>query len=139
MVRDNLFLVERMNYIWEKYFPDILEINPVSIYFGRKAQYRLGSICLIRNGNHIVSKIIINGYLRNTKIPQFVIDAVIAHEICHYAHGFSSLHQRSKKYPHKGGVIDDEITKRNLDTIFDLEIRWLNNNWSNYIQIVELT
>ena len=51
---------------------------------------------------------------KNQKIPQVVVDHTIAHEMIHYAHGFSSKRIRMHKYPHAGGVVQKEMRKRGM-------------------------
>lgn len=51
---------------------------------------------------------------KDTSIPVEVVDHTIAHELCHYTHGFSSPKKQLHKYPHSGGVIQQELAERNL-------------------------
>ncbi len=62
---------------------------------------------------------------KNEAIPQPVVDHTIAHELCHYAHGFSSPHPRLHKYPHEGGVIKREMEERNLGFLYHAYQKWV--------------
>lgn len=122
-MRGNLWLEKRLNKIWEKYFADVKKTNPIIVRFGREAVFRFGSIRLdLRNK---VSYVTINGRFRNPKYPAKVIDHTLAHELVHYAQGFSSENPRLHRYPHRGGVIDKELRARGLDHLVDFYKSWV--------------
>lgn len=131
--RDNKWLRNRLKYLWLKHFSDVQIINTIIIKFGRPARTRLGSIKPGRKYREEHSIITINGYFTDPQIPEFVVDAVIAHEFMHYAHGFASPHQQAFKHPHKGGVVNWDMKERGLDKTLKLEKKWLKENWRNYI------
>lgn len=79
------------------------------------------------------SCITINGYFQDPEIPEFVVDAIIAHEFMHYAHGFASPHQQAYRHPHKGGVVTWDLKERGLGDILKLEKSWIKKNWKNYL------
>lgn len=110
--RDNNWLLSRLDLIWSKYFSDVEQTNPVHIRFGRYSKYRLGSIKLNRKTNH--SFITITAMFKDHKIPTQVVDHTLAHELVHYAHGFSSKRARLHKYPHAGGVVRQELEERGV-------------------------
>ena len=62
---------------------------------------------------------------KDEKIPVEVVDHTIAHELCHYAHGFSSPKTRLHKYPHHGGIIKKELEARNLHQLVKAYRLWL--------------
>lgn len=123
--RDDNWLLSRMDYLWSKHFSDILQDNPVFIKFGRYSQYRLGSIRLDKTTNK--TYITITSMFRSESIPVSVIDHTIAHELCHYAHGFSSPKTRLHKYPHHGGVIKKELGARGLGNTVKAYSIWLKS------------
>ncbi|MFA5926975.1 MAG: hypothetical protein WCT32_01380 [Patescibacteria group bacterium] len=137
-MRDDSYLQERLQIIWERHFPDVPRPNDVQIRFGRKAKKRLGSICS-RGGNDLRNnfdtQILINGHFQSKKIPEYVIDATIAHELCHYTHGFSSPLPRRCLHPHKGGVVEKELERRGISHWADDEWKWLQNNWKTTTNI----
>lgn len=126
-MRDNKWLKRKLEAIWSRYFGDIQPINPVFVRFGRPAKTRLGSIKLGRK--KVNTYITITGFFKDERVPEFVLDAVLAHELTHYAHGFNSPLQKLFHYPHKHRVVDRELTKRGLDDIVVLQKKWLKKNW----------
>jgi len=135
-MRDNNYLQDRLDKIWDRYFSDIGQVNDVIIKFGRRARSRLGSIrqeALKGLSSTKPTTIIINGLLKDENIPEFIVDSVIAHEMVHYAHGFASPHQKKYATPHAGGIIKKEMVGRGLEDLFVLQKRWLKENWQGYI------
>lgn len=124
-MRDNQWLLGRLEAIWEQYFSDTPQKNEVFIGFGRKSKYRFGSIRLKLNDNS--THIRINGLFRNQSIPQEIVDHTIAHELVHYSHGFSSLQPRLHRYPHRGGIIDKELSDRNLGHLVRFYHSWVES------------
>jgi|SRR5581483_6005778 len=124
-MRDNQWLLGRLEAIWEQYFSDTPQKNEVFVGFGRKSKYRFGSIRLrlADNSTHIR----INGLFRNEQIPQEIVDHTIAHELVHYSHGFSSLQPRLHRYPHRGGIIDKELRDRNLGHLVKFYHSWVES------------
>lgn len=110
--RDNSWLVSRLDHIWSNYFANVDQANPILIKFGRYSKYRLGSIKLSRRTNK--SLITITGMFKDEKIPSEVVDHTLAHELVHYAHGFSSKRTRLHKYPHAGGIVQREMNERGM-------------------------
>lgn len=123
LIRDNNWLLSRLDHLWDKHFEDISQVNPVFIRFGRYSKYRLGSIKLDRKTGK--SYIIITGMFKSAKIPQEVIDHTIAHELVHYTHGFSSKRIRLHKYPHAGGVVDKELSQRGMSYLIKSYKTWV--------------
>lgn len=141
-MRDNIWLEEKLEYIWKNYFNSVEKINPVIIRFGRKARRRFGSIKL-ENPRRLFYKkitakdksiITINGYFKNNIIPDYVIDLTIAHELVHYAHGFNSAHTRNFKYPHQGKIVERELIDRELGSMLKLQENWVKRNWFNFLK-----
>lgn len=122
-IRDNNWLLYRLDSIWLKHFPDVEQANPIHIRFGRYSKYRLGSIKLNRRTDH--SHIVITGMFKDLKIPTEVVDHTLAHELVHYAHGFSSKRARLHKYPHAGGIVQKEMRKRGMDYLVKAYKSWI--------------
>lgn len=110
--RDDVWLLSRLDYIWSNFFSSVSQDNPVFIKFGRFSRSRLGSIRMDLKTKF--SYIIITAMFKDERIPVEVVDHTIAHELCHYTHGFSSPKRRLHKYPHSGGVIKQELESRGL-------------------------
>jgi hypothetical protein len=141
-MRDNKWLAQRLKYIWERYFPEVIQKNDVIVRFGRRSRNRLGSIQLETERPSLVyvglrrllglkpkTIIILNGYAKSNRVPEFVIDAIIAHELSHYAHGFGSVHRQKFRYPHKHGVVRSELQRRGLEELFKKQKAWTKLNW----------
>lgn len=122
-MRDNNWLLSRLDFLWGRYFADVPQINPVFIRFGKFARFRFGSIRLDPSSKKTF--ITISGMFRDGKIPQGIVDHTIAHELCHYTHGFSSPHTRLHRYPHEGGVIKKEMEKRGLIYLYKAYRSWI--------------
>ncbi len=134
MQRNNKWLKDKLKTIWQRYFSDIKVANNIFVKFGRPARTRLGSIKLGRRNIDVNTVITINGYFTDPKVPEFVVDGVLAHELTHYAHGFASPHTQKHRYPHLGGVVREEMTDRGLKNLLALEKRWIKNNWIKYLK-----
>jgi len=131
-MRDNFFLKQRLDHLWKEHFSDVPKSNRVDIRFGRCAEKRLGSIR--QRIDHTDTLIMLNGHFRDKKIPNYIIDATIVHELCHYAYGFSSPLPQLSKFPHRGGVVKKELLKRGLGELLEKETSWLNKNWTKYLK-----
>ncbi len=123
--RDDIWLLSRLNNLWEEYFDNVSQDNPVFIRFGRFSRFRLGSIRLERHNKK--SYITVTGMFKDPRIPIEVVDHTIAHELCHYAHGFSSTKPRLHKYPHHGGVIKKELESRGMHKLVKAYAKWLDH------------
>lgn len=137
MIRDHKWLKFRLETIWEKFFPDIVVANNVFVKFGRHCKTRLGSIKYGRKTDDPNTIITINGHFKNPGIPEFVVDAVLAHELTHYAHGFASPHEQKYVNPHLRGVVKNEMVDRGLKKLLQLEKSWVKSNWRNFLKTYE--
>jgi hypothetical protein len=151
LIRDNKYLENLLYSIWEEYFPDIARKNLVIIKFGKYSKRQLGSIKRANGDTRIkgllreyldllniqdeksVSVITITRFFENEDIPEYVIISTIAHELCHYAHGFNSPLPKKFQYPHQGGIVKKEMDNRGLREIRTMTRSWLKKNWSKYI------
>lgn len=124
--RDDHWLEVELRSIWRGHFSDVVEANPVGIGWGRRARSRFGSIRLMKDGS---SRILINGAFRSRRVPVAVVRATIAHELVHYAHGFSSKHPQLYRHPHHGGIVDRELVARGLGEVLDLQKSWTKEEW----------
>lgn len=140
-MRDNAWLESKLDSIQREYFADVNFCNNIVIKFGRKARTRLGSIrkqygnsFRRRLLNRYDSEILINGIFKQDFIPEYVIDATIGHELCHYAHGFSSPLPQLSRYPHSGRLVDKEMIKRGMGDMLLNQKKWLKVNWIRIIK-----
>jgi len=146
-MRNNSFLEDMLYDLWDNHFCDIPRKNLVVIKFGKYSKRQLGSIKLARDGTRIkgllkkklddydiqddksITVITITSYYKNECIPEYVIRATVAHELCHYAHGFSSPLEKRFLNPHQGNIIKKELMKRDLIEEQNQADAWLKENW----------
>lgn len=122
-VRNNVWLLSRLDHLWTEHFADVSQDNPVFIKFGRYSKFRLGSI---KQHRHSKSSIItITGMFKDPRIPMDVVDHTIGHELVHYTHGFSSSKPRLHKYPHAGGIVDTEMKGRGMGYLIKGYKNWV--------------
>lgn len=130
IIRDDRWLLSRLDYIWTRYFSDVPQNNRVFIRFGRFAKLRLGSIKYNKKTHDTIMTI--TSMFRSKLIPKDVIDHTIAHELIHYSHGFSSPHAKLHKYPHAGGVIKLEMLDRGMKELFYAYKEWIKTYQKSY-------
>lgn len=140
-MRNNEWLENRMEFVQRKHFADINILNTLTIRFGRRAKTRLGSIKKVypkslieKLAGKFETEILITGYFRDEKVPKYVIDATIGHELCHYAHGFSSPLPQLANHPHRGGIVSKELAKRGLGALEKKQKIWIKKNWQKFIR-----
>lgn len=122
-LRDNIWLLSRLDHLWSKHFSDVKQTNKVFIKFGRFSKLRLGSIKLDKLTGY--SLITITKMFADPKIPSEVVDHTIGHELVHYSQGFSSPHPRLHRYPHEGGVVKREMTSRGMIKELKVYLDWI--------------
>ena len=130
-MRDDEFLKIRLDYIWQLAFLDIKKKNKIHIKFKGKWKNKFGHIKKLKNCD---SEIVVNGYFRNEKIPDYIIDLTIAHELVHYSHGFNSPLPKLYSHPHKGGVVNKDLKKRGFSSLIKLERKWVKNEWKEIVE-----
>ncbi len=146
-MRDNKYLENLLYDLWDNHFCDVPRKNLVIIKFGKYSKRQLGSIKLANRYTKIkglmkqrkeelevqdeksVTVITITRYFQNEIVPEFVIRATIAHELCHYTHGFQSPLEKRFDHPHRGNVIKKELAKRDLLEQEKEAEKWLKENW----------
>lgn len=133
MKRDEIWLQQVLDKIWDNYFPDVGQDNDVRIVFGRRAKRRLGSISL-DPADRKTSIITINSLFKLPDVPEYVVEATIVHELTHYAHGFSSPLEQAQRHPHAGGVMRREFVERGLLELYLQQKRWLKDNWQTLVE-----
>ncbi len=150
-MRNTQFLENTLYDLWENHFCDIPRKNLVLIKYGKYSKRQLGSIKLANKRTKIkgllknkeqdyiaqddkrITVITVTRYFQNEIVPEFVVRATIAHELCHYAHGFSSPLQKRFEKPHQGSVIKKELKKRGLLEKQIEADRWFKENWLDII------
>ncbi|MBN1618504.1 hypothetical protein JW887_04125 [Candidatus Dojkabacteria bacterium] len=152
--RTNAWLEYQMFEIWENHFADVPRKNLVIIKFGKSSKRQLGSIKWAKDNTGIksimkkksmqalhkiqddkrITVITITKHFQSLEVPDYVVQSTIAHEMCHYTHGFNSPLNQLYDFPHQGGIIHRELTKRGLGLIHTKAKRWIKTNWVNFIK-----
>lgn len=135
-MRTNQWLAERLHTLHEAHFADVPIGNTLYVRFGRATRSRLGSIIAKPSSQHTkpVTYITVNNLFRDETVPEYVIDAVLAHEFAHYTHGFHSPLEQRYKHPHRGGVVDKEIRARGAGELLDQQGRWLKTEYRDFLR-----
>lgn len=148
ITRDEIWLQQRLDALWQSYFANVERANEVLVRFGQKSRTRLGSIGMegwsgvTRPGRAYTSRlkidegtsiITLTGYFKDPRVPDYVIDATIGHELVHYAHGFHSPHPQLYRHPHQGGIVDKEMMRRGMGDILIAQRKWLKQEWITVI------
>jgi len=134
-VRDNAWLADQLDHIWDSWFQDVERITPISIRFVRPWKRRLAVIYLTDHEQR--SFIGVNRYLRDIRVPYTVCLVTIAHELAHYAHGFGSDHPRRYRHPHRGNVVQRELSRRGLGAELHFYTDWTNDCWFDLLPDLE--
>lgn len=137
--------------IWEEYFADIPRKNLVLIKYGKYSKARLGSIKWVRNKTGIkkiyktyrsehesqdderITLITLTRFFSDPEVPEEILKATIAHELVHYAHGFNSPLPKLYNHPHRGKVVEIELERRGLYSMYAESEQWLKDNWRGII------
>jgi hypothetical protein len=130
-VRDQAWLAGQLDHIWDTWFADVDHVTPVSIRYVRPWKRRLAVIYLTDGDRR--SFIGVNRLLRDPRVPYTVCLVTIAHELAHYAHGFGSHHPRRYRHPHRGNVVQRELTRRGLGAEVRFYTEWTNERWFDLV------
>ena len=82
-MRDDLWLNQRFEKIWDLLFADVKKLNNVVVRFKGNWRNKFGHIRKLNDD----SEIAVNGAFKDERIPEFIIDLTLAHELIHYMHG----------------------------------------------------
>ncbi len=142
-MRDDKWLQQQLQDLLKNHFANVKISNPLEIKFGREAKYRFGSIKLVshrrRRGIKSIkgliravgddtpkkSLITITSMFARENVPSDVVRYTIAHELSHYAHGFSSMNKRMFRHPHHGGIVNKELAERGAEHLIRAYKSWL--------------
>ncbi len=114
-------------------FPERGVTNLLVVKWGRRWRNTLGHIKPLESKD-FGSVIEINSLMKSTEVPEFVIDAVLMHELVHYFQGFGSNHEQKSKHPHKGGVVDKELARLGWGELITQSDKWIKENWHPLVQ-----
>jgi hypothetical protein len=126
-MRDDEWLNQRFEQIWQLFFPDVEKKN-VFIKWKGHWKNKFGHITTTKGGK---TEIAINKIFKNLQVPEDVIKLTIAHEIVHYSHGFHSHLPKKYKHPHKGGIVEKDLKSRGFSYMLKKEKEWQKAEWCN--------
>lgn len=141
-MRDHDWLQNRLDELLKTLFADMRLTNLIEIRWGREAKFRFGSIRLekprglkslklLRSLRKQVtpskSIVTITKLFASETVPSDVVLYTVAHELTHYAHGFSSTNKRMFRHPHHGGVVNREIERRGGKHLVTAYKAWLKD------------
>ena len=126
-MRDDIWLNQRLDQIWLLLFPELAKLNKVKARFKGHWKNKFGHIKLVKNKD---TEIAINSIFKDQRVPEYIIDITLAHELVHYMHGFNSPHQRKYRHPHKGGIVDKELINRGFGHLIVKEKRFCKEDWT---------
>jgi hypothetical protein len=133
-MRDNFWLEQKLEEVWSRYFSDIERLNKIQVHFGKRARRRLASIRQSTfNNKSSDTEIRVTAFYKDEKVPEYVVETTLAHELCHYVHGFASPLPQFSKFPHHGGLVDKELVKRGLGEQLKMQKKWLEENWNDIV------
>lgn len=134
--RTNIWLAGRLRHLREQHFADIPIENTILVRFGRSSKTRFGSIIAKKRSGFTkpVTYININALFRDQEVPDFVIDATLAHEFVHYSHGFHSPLEQRYKFPHKGDIVGKELRQRGLGELIKRQEAWIKHEYRNFLR-----
>lgn len=132
-MRDDQWLVQRLEHLWLLLFSDVERKNTVRIRFKGRWKNKFGHIKMLPTKE---TEIVINSLFKDERVPEGIIDATIAHELVHYMHGFSSPHKRQYKHPHAGWIVTRELRRRGFGHVMTEEREFMRREWPQlYIAI----
>lgn len=133
-MRDNFWLASRLNRIWYAHFYDVEKANNVFVRFKGKWKNKFGHIKKSRHGD---TEIAVNSLFKDERVPEFIIDLTLAHELVHYMHGFNSPHPKKFQHPHRGNIVNRELMVRGFKEVLKRERRFMKHEWPHlYKQLV---
>lgn len=127
-LRDNRWLEARVQQLWTSYYSDVTPCYPINATFGPRARYRYGSIYSIGKQCHIL----VNRLFAHPDVPEYVVDATLAHELAHYVHGYGSGLPKRYAHPHRGGVVDKEMQARGCYHLEERAGEWRRTQWQGF-------
>jgi predicted SprT family Zn-dependent metalloprotease len=125
------FLAKRVADLVRENFKERGLPNLLTFKWGEKWKNTLGRIQPLKT-SEFGSVIEINPLLAEIEVPEYVLDAVIMHELTHYFQGFGSNHERKHKHPHKGGIVDKELDRLGWEEIRKNADKWIKENWHKH-------
>jgi len=125
-------LARKTAQICREYFKEKEITNLLIVKWGKPWKGKLGHIKALRGNPHFGSVIEINTVFKDPRVPGYVIDTTILHELIHYFSGFGSNHPRKHRYPHRGGSVNNEFAEFGWSELLQKQDAWVKENWMRF-------
>ncbi|MBS3061984.1 MAG: hypothetical protein J4215_05370 [Candidatus Diapherotrites archaeon] len=122
-------LARRCAQICREYFKGKEITNLLVVRWGKPWKTKLGHIKPLRGNVQYGSIIEINTVFQDPRVPQFVVDVTMLHELIHYFQGFGSNHPRKHRHPHRGGSVTNEFREFGWVELLKKQNKWIKENW----------
>ena len=104
------FLAKKTAQLCREYFPHRTISNLLAVRWSKPWKSKLGHIKPLKN-TAFGSLIEINSLLSDPRVPEFVLEVTLLHELIHYFQGFASNQARTQLHPHRGGAVTKEFAQ----------------------------
>ncbi len=129
IVPSDLFLTKKTAELCREHFPNRQISNLLVCRWGKAWRTKLGHIKPLKNVQ-FGSLIEINAILADPRVPEFVLEATLLHELIHYFQGFGSNHPRERRHPHRGGAVTNEFKQFGWEELLKKQQKWVKENFS---------
>mgnify|MGYP001587663304 FL=1 len=126
-MRNEEWLAALLHEIWDAHFSEVKKKNNVVARWKGEWKNKFGHIRMLKNKD---TEIGINFLFKDERVPKFIVELTLAHELVHYMHGFHSPYPKQFKHPHKGGVVDKELRLRGYSNELIKEKLWFKEEWT---------
>ena len=125
-MRDEEWLATLLHEVWDTKFPEVKKRNNVVTRWKGNWKNKFGHIRRLKNKD---TEIAINTLFQDARVPKFIVELTLAHELVHYMQGFHSPYPKMFKHPHKGGVVNKELKLRGYSEEIRKEREWFKKEW----------
>lgn len=130
---NDLFLTRKTAELCREHFPKQTVSNLLMVRWGKTWKSKLGHIKPLKNKQY-GSLIEVNLILSDPRVPEFVVDATLLHELIHYFQGFGSNHPQKYKHPHRGGAVEKELERFGWKELAQKQDTWINKNFARFFK-----
>jgi hypothetical protein len=133
------FLAKKTAELCREHFSGHKISNLLVCRWGKAWKTKLGHIKPLKRVNY-GSLIEINAILADPRVPEFVLEATLLHELIHYFQGFGSNRPREKMHPHRGGAVTNEFKKFGWEELLQKQEKWIKENFAKiYLEYEQKT
>ena len=123
------FLAQKTAALCREYFPRRQITNLLVVRWGKPWKTKLGHIKPLQKNPEFGSLIELNTVFQDPRVPGYVLDVTILHELIHYFQGFASNHPRLHRHPHRGGKVTNEFKQFGWSELLQKQNLWVKQNW----------